>query len=706
MSRGLNFATAQPGKTQRSDVNGDPLPDGAMARLGTVRFQPPDYVRAVALAPDGTTVVAASHDDKEGTRIDLLDTSTGKITRTIHLAEIGGDYKMQFTPDGKELLFNGWVGIKRVDVATGKATSSIDVKNVRDSSIALTIDGNLMAGQKDQYVYDAAISVWDSKTGKEVASLPGRGASCKGLAFSPDGKRLLLWSTVPTHANGKGMSFDSKSRVALACIDVDMRKIVGETTVGTTQHVALCLDGETVALEATDHQTIRIRHLPTGAERCVIKVKDSRFAFTPDGKVLFTIDESGHGALWDANKGNKIRDVEGALANKDFQILGISKDGRTIAVLDGGWHSKATVVVWNAATGKRMDRPPGHEGTVTCITYAPSGKLLASGSIDKTVRIWNPATGELVRILTVHKEAITAVTFSPDGKLLASSSQSGETRLSNIADGKVVAEFAGPDKGATALAFSHEGTVLFAGGSSAEVLAWEIAGGKQVVRLKTGDDGTVMAFGAGGALALTANGETRAEDTPERLLVWNPNNKVPVGSISIHDERGGSVRCDAAIFSLDGRMLASSQVSEYQGIRPSYGATMLRLWERPSGQPIRTLSPTITKVLAFSPNGRLLASGGAGSSGHLQVATDRALTSGTPSPVRKRGFSQFRRNAWPSAQMGCIWRQPALTIAFSFGDRQPSSHQKKRKHRRLHSVMHGGPPSAIMPRMPTWPSNK
>src|SRR6202022_2516127 len=85
------------------------------------------------------------------------------------------------------------------------------------------------------------------------------------------------------------------------------------------------------------------------------------------------------------------------------------------------------------------------------------------------------------------------------------------------------------------------------------------------------------------------------------------------------DEKGGAVRCAAAIFSLDGRMLASSQISEYQGIRPSYGADLLRLWELASGQPIRTLAPTITKVLAFSPNGRFLASGGTGKSGPLRV---------------------------------------------------------------------------------------
>jgi hypothetical protein len=55
------------------------------------------------------------------------------------------------------------------------------------------------------------------------------------------------------------------------------------------------------------------------------------------------------------------------------------------------------------------------------------------------------------------------------------------------------------------------------------------------------------------------------------------------------------------------------------GIRPSYGAAQLRVWEKTGGQPIRALAPAVTTVLPFSPNGRLLAAGAAGRSGHLSV---------------------------------------------------------------------------------------
>lgn len=63
----------------------------------------------------------------------------------------------------------------------------------------------------------------------------------------------------------------------------------------------------------------------------------------------------------------------------------------------------------------------GHSGDVTFVAFSPNGKILASGSADKTIRLWKVATGTRIATLRGHQEVIGSVAFSPDGKTLADS---------------------------------------------------------------------------------------------------------------------------------------------------------------------------------------------------------------------------------------------------------------------------------------------
>jgi WD40 repeat protein len=624
------------------DVNGDAPAENTIARLGTVRFRlvnlpepgAPrirfvfgDEGNSIALSRDAKFLVARSEvykprpdniTEQIGTRLRIMDLTTGKVIRSHVVADVP-DGSMHVAPDGQTIIFTSDSQIASVDAKMGKLvkTSVIGERSYRGVTLtALSHDGRFAAMQPSLYVEHAPVQIWDLKAGKKAATLPGRGAQCRALAFAPDGKRLLLASITPSSVSKDGISFGNGSKLVVACIDVLKREIVAELSQEVDRHVTLGPDGETIGVENAGHDAIHIKHLPSGKERCVIPASKSQAAFLPDGKSLLTLDMSGQATLWDTASGKKIRELDGTLVTSEKRILGFSSDGKTIAAVDGPF-----IALWNAQDGKRLNRANAHEAAITCIAYTPDGKLLASGSLDKTVRLWNVASAEHIRLIATHGEAVTSLAFSADGTKLASSTHFGVTRVSQVADGKTIAEFAGPQKGARSLTFSADGKTLFAGGVS-EILAWNLETRKETVRLDTGNKAAVMAVAQAGALALTSELSFRRrfrddEQEEERLQLWDPMKKLPTTSISLRHEDHGWIRCEVAAFSPDNRIVASSQISEYQGIRPYYGGVRLQLWERASGKPIRLLGPVLTPFLAFSPDSRILAVGGEGHAGHL-----------------------------------------------------------------------------------------
>src|SRR5262245_3045688 len=104
----------------RQDLHGDPLPPGALARMGSDRFRHGGQVCAFAFSPDGKTLASASYQG----RVCFWDAATGRRLRQFQ-APKPKLYALAFSADGKELLTlgqddeaGGSVGVW--DAATGK----------------------------------------------------------------------------------------------------------------------------------------------------------------------------------------------------------------------------------------------------------------------------------------------------------------------------------------------------------------------------------------------------------------------------------------------------------------------------------------------------------------------------------------------------------------------------------------------------------
>jgi RNA polymerase sigma factor (sigma-70 family) len=548
-------------KQVRKDRYGDPLPTGAIARLGTLRFRQ-DRMSSVVLTRDGKTAIAG---DGNGFIV-YWDVATGREIRRLPRMP-GYVYALAISHDGKTLacaLARG-SGEELVlwDVASGKLLSEAELKGSLQQML-----GALLSENNDPI---------------------------QEMLFTPDDKTLVMWGW-------------SKNTIHLW--DVTRNKKLHELKgpKGNQPCIAASPDGKTLASASKENPHIHLWDIAAGKEQLHF-VADNKgvesLAFSPDGKTLVSIGNQPSFAFFDPNTGKKLRTV------KDYsgglKEIAYAPDGKSLLGID-----KGAVHVLEAVSGKHLrkfDAPPRR---MRGLTISPDGKTAAtvmdSGG-RTTFDLWDVADGKLRHSFAGHRSGVNSLAFSADGGTLFSSSSQDDCGLL-IWDATTGEPRGQIDNiratGREGLAMSPDGKLLVASGSgSLRLLDPE---SRKVVRSCIGGKEMWQV----GFLVWSADGKTLVSNNPESnattIHVWDPTTGKQRRVIEVKPKTFGYWGLPLAL-SPDGALVAGTYGGHTDG--------KVHFWETASGKELRQITTDPMGVqrgsvlpVAFSPDGTVLACGG------------------------------------------------------------------------------------------------
>jgi RNA polymerase sigma factor (sigma-70 family) len=420
----------------RVDFHGDPLPEGAIARMGTTRFlqSAGGYHFPIAYTPDGKQLISIDG----GKALVFWEATTGKELRRIKVPQTDILYTFVLSPDGNTIatVCSEYPNVRVWDVGSGKPVHQITHKVLRTEKIAenpasvvFTPDSKMLAVSKG----DGAIRMWDTSTWQEMATLPKGGSTLQvpsvgvpNYHFLPDGKTLISgWDGT----SYKGLTWLNRSTGdRIRRLDIEPAAFYGWS-------LALSPDGKRLAAVVKPN-FLCIWNATTGEEISRMEIEYTKKAtkgfpqsegprcvlcFSRDSNSLAcNVANTNTMILFAADNGKELQRWS---SGGRVDSLAFSPDASTLALSD-----RIVIDLRQVKTGKTAFSLPRLTDSVTWVAFGDGNKTLMTGCRNGDLSQWGALTGKLQQVYQTppdqfrpDTQALFATVFTPDGKKAVSS---------------------------------------------------------------------------------------------------------------------------------------------------------------------------------------------------------------------------------------------------------------------------------------------
>jgi WD40 repeat protein/serine/threonine protein kinase len=571
----------------------------------------PNSAYSVAYSPSGDVLAVAGLEQEF---VEIWDVPGRERIATLQHNE---GHLVAFSPQGDLLATNAVKQIRLWRPDTRDLVAQLDLPGDA-RGLKFSPDGRRLACLS----YPNAATVWDVDQWtivRRIRGVPPRDPYLGSLDFSPDGEALVIGD-----ANRRLQVVD----LASGNTNFDIPDAHPEPI----SFVAWSPDGSVIASgSAYLGGAIRLWDAASGEPLGTLEGHTSwicELVFSADGRRLYSASADQTIRIWDMGQQRCLATLRGS--TDEVYGLALSPDDATLASAskDGG------VAFWSAHPRPEEESPRLIElgkPAQPQPAFAPAGRVLAAPCAG-TVTVLDPATSEVIEQIPALGADVRTVAYSADGALLASGSgrRGGRTRVWSRAERRLLLEFDDPNRPLHWWRFWADGRRLLSVSGQGKVTWWDTLT-RQAVRTFTmgpcksaavSPDSRLLVVGAvrgvvrwinaetGELLATTTDahrhelsGITFSEDGSRAasvafdgtLAIWDPSSFQLIDSF-----KGHMLGAHAVAFSPDGRRLATGGGG---------GREVVKLWDVSTRRELLTLPGQGTQFnyVAFSPDGIWLA---------------------------------------------------------------------------------------------------